>query len=87
MDVPMISDEIQIKIQMQNPSQEPPDSSKVQNQDLKEMDILYSFDISIGSQNFQHRSNKNKWLYSNQDPDTKPQEGNSCVLQSPKSGL
>ena len=33
------SDNIQIKIKMPNPSQEPPASSKAQNQDLKNMDV------------------------------------------------
>ena len=50
MDVPMISDEIQIKIQMQNPSQEPLGSFKAPNQDLMDMYILCTFKIEIKSQ-------------------------------------
>ena len=43
------SDYIQIKIEMLNPSQEPPASSKAQNQELK--DVLCAFKIKIESQN------------------------------------
>ena len=38
MGVPKTSDHIQIKIKIQNPSQEPPASSKALNEDLKDMD-------------------------------------------------
>ena len=38
-----VHDHIQIKIKMSNPSQEPPASSKAQNQDLKDMDVLCIF--------------------------------------------
>ena len=40
---------IQIKIKIPNPSQEPPASSKVPNQDFKDMDILCTFKIKIES--------------------------------------
>ena len=39
------NDHIQIKIKMPNPSQEPPASSKVSNEDLKDMDVLFTFNI------------------------------------------
>ena len=39
MGVPKTSDHIKINIRMQNPSQEPPVSSKAPNQDLKEKSI------------------------------------------------
>ena len=42
-------DHIQIKIKVQNPSQEPPAFSKVQNQDFKDMDVLCTFKIKIES--------------------------------------
>ena len=45
------SDHIQIEIKMPNPSQEPPASSKAPNDDLKDMDVLCTFKIKIGSQN------------------------------------
>ena len=48
------SDHIQIKIKMLNSSQENPVSSKVQNEDLKNMDILCTFKIKAESQNFDH---------------------------------
>ena len=42
---------IQIKIKMQNPSQEPPASSKAPNEDLKDLDVLCTFKIEIEIQN------------------------------------
>ena len=48
------SDHIQIKINIPNPSQEPPASSKAPNQDLKDMDVLCTFKIKIESQNLDH---------------------------------
>ena len=44
------SDHIQIKIKMPNPCQEPPASSKIPNQDLKDMDALCTFKIEVESQ-------------------------------------
>ena len=49
MGVSKTSDHIQIKIKMPNPSQEPPASSKAQNEDLKDMDVLCTFKIKIES--------------------------------------
>ena len=49
MGVPKTSDHIQVNIQMQNPSQEPPASLKAPNQDFKNMDVLYTFQIKIES--------------------------------------
>ena len=46
------SDHIWIKIKISNCSQEPPVSSKVPNEDLKDMDVLYTFKIKIESQNW-----------------------------------
>ena len=50
---PKTSDHIPIKIQMSNPSQEPPASSKASNQDLKDLDVLCTFKIKIESQNLE----------------------------------
>ena len=47
-------DQIQTKIQMQHPSQEPSASSKAPNDDLKDMDVLCTFKIKIESQNLDH---------------------------------
>ena len=44
-------DHIRIKIKMENPSQEPPVSTKAPNQDLKDMDFLCTFKIKIESWN------------------------------------
>ena len=54
MGVSKTSDHIQIKIKMPNPSQEPPASSKAPNEDLKDIDVLYTFKIKIESQNVAH---------------------------------
>ena len=78
---------IQIKINIPNPSQDPPAPSKAPNQDLKDMDVLCTFKIKIESQNLDHGCVKDQWPYSNQDQDAKPQSGTSIVLQSPESGL
>ena len=45
---------MQIKIKMSNPIQEPPASSKAQNQDLKDIYVLCTFKIQIESQNSEH---------------------------------
>ena len=78
---------IQIKIKMQNPSQEPLASSKAPNQDLKDMDVLCTFKIKIESQNSEYVCSKDQWPYTNQYQDAKPKSGPSSFLQSLKSGL
>ena len=45
------SDHIKTKTKMQNPSQDPPGSSKATNEDSKDMDILNTFKIKIENQN------------------------------------
>ena len=52
------SDHIHIKIKMQNPSQEPPATSKAPNEDLKDMGVLCTFKIKIESQNLEYRCTK-----------------------------
>jgi len=47
-------DHMQNMIKMPNPSQEPPASSKAKHQDLKDMYVLCTFKIKIGSQNLEH---------------------------------
>ena len=54
---------IQIKIKMPNPRQEPPGSSKAPNQDLKDMDVLYTLKIKIESQNLERRCIEDQWPY------------------------
>ena len=68
-------------------SQEPPASSKAPIQDLKDMDVLWTSKIKIGSQNLKHWCMKDQRLYQNQDQDSKPQSGTSSVRKSPKWGL
>ena len=87
MGVSKTSDHIQIKIKMPHPSQEPPASSKAQNEDLKDMDVLCTFKIQIESQNSEYVCTKVQWPYPNQYQDAKPQSGTSSVLQNPKWGL
>ena len=43
------SDNIKIKINMPNPSQEAPASSKASNLDLKDLDDLFNFKIKMKS--------------------------------------
>ena len=54
------SDHIQIKIKMQNPSQQPPVSSKAPNEDLKDMAVLCTFKIKIESQNLKYGCTKDQ---------------------------
>ena len=54
MTVSKTTDHTQIKIEMPNPNQEPPVSSKAPNEDLKDMDVLFTFKIKIESQNLDH---------------------------------
>ena len=49
MGVSKISEHIQIRIKMPNPSQEPSASSKTPNEDLKDMNVLCTFKIKIKS--------------------------------------
>ena len=82
-----LNNHIQIKIKMPNPSQEPPASSKVPNEDLNDMDVLCTFKIEIESQNSDHGCIKDQWPYPYQDQDAKLQWGISSILQIPKWGL
>ena len=50
------SDNIQIKIKMRNPSQEPPESSKCPNENVKDIDVLCTFKMKRESQNLDHGS-------------------------------
>ena len=79
------SDHIQIKIKMPNPSQEPSASSKAQNEDLKDMDVLCTFKIKLESWNLDNGCIKDQWPYPNQDQDVEPQSGSSSILQSPQA--
>ena len=78
MGVSKSSDHIQIKIKMPNPSQEPPSTPKVPNQDFK---------LKLESQYSENGCNKDNSSYPNQNQYAKPQSGNSSVLQCPKLGL
>ena len=67
MDVSKTSDHIQIMIKLPNPSQKPPASSKASNQDLKDMDVLWTFKIKIENQNSDYGCIKDHLPYPNQD--------------------
>ena len=69
---------------MPNLSQKPAASSKAQNDNLKDMDILCTFKIKVERQNSDYGCIKDQWSYPNQDQDAKPQSGTSSILQSPK---
>ena len=81
------NDRIQIKIKMSHPSQGPPVSSKAQNEDLKDMDVLCTFKIKMEIQNLDHGYIKDQCPYPNQDKDAKPKSGTFSVLQSPNQDL
>ena len=74
------SDQIQIKIKMPNPSQDPPSSSKVPNEDFKDMDVVCTFQIKIESQNSDQGYIKKPLLYPNQVKDAEPQSGISSII-------
>ena len=73
MGVSKTRDNIQIKIKMPKPSQEPPASSKAPNKDFKDMDVLCTLKIKIECQNLDHGYVKDQGLYQNQDQDDIPQ--------------
>ena len=54
------SDHIQIMINIQHSSQEPPASSEAPNKDLKDIDVLCTFKIKIDSQNLEYGCTKDK---------------------------
>ena len=87
MGISKTSDHIQIKITIQNSSQEPRASSNAPNEDLKDRDILYTFKIKIESQNLKYECIKHQWSFPNQNQHAKTQSGTSNTLQSPKWGL
>ena len=87
MGVSKTSGNMQMKINIKNPSQAPPASSKAPNQDLRDIDVLFTFKIMIENQNSEYGCTKPQLPYPNQYQDAKPQSGTSSVLQSPKSGL
>ena len=60
MDILKTSDHIQIKIKMPNPIEEPPVSSKSPNEDLKNMDVLYTLKIKVENQNLDHECIKDQ---------------------------
>ena len=75
-----------INITMSNPSQKPPGSSKAHNQDLKDIDVLYSIRNLIESGILEHGCIKDQWPHPNENKDAKPQSGTSSPEKSPKSG-
>ena len=87
MGVSKTSDHIQIKIKMPNLSQEPSVSSKAPNEDLKDMDVLCTIRIKIGSQNSEHGHINDQRPYLNLDQDAKPQSVTSSFLQSQNQDL
>ena len=56
--VPKTSDHVKIKIKMPNPSLKPPVSSKVPNQEIKDMDVLCTFKIKTESESLEYGCTK-----------------------------
>ena len=67
-DVSKTSEHIQIKINMPNPSQEPPTSSKAPNEDIKDMGVLSTVKFKI---NMSNPSQKHPALAKAQNQDLK----------------
>ena len=80
MGIPKTSDHIQIKIKMQNLSQEPPMSSKAPKHDLKDMDDLCDFKFLIKSQDLEHGTWDKLKVYKS-IKDAKPQSETSSILK------
>ena len=78
------SDHIQIKIKMPNPSQEPPSSSKAQNQDFKNMDVLCTFKIKIENKNSDHRCTKDQIKIQMQNSSQEPPVSSKVPYQDLK---
>ena len=87
MAVSKISDHIQIKIKMLNPSQEPPASSKAPKDEFEDMDVLCTFKIKIESLNLDNGCIKDKWPYPNRDQDARSKSGTSSPHRTPEWGL
>ena len=83
MDEAKTSDNMQINIRVQNPSQEPPASSKAPYQVLKDMDVLCTFKVKLESQNLEYGCIKDQWPYPNLDQVAKPQSGTFSNIQTP----
>ena len=81
------SEHIKIKIKMPNPSQDSPAPTIAPNQDLKDIDVLYTFKIKIESQNSEYGCIKDQWPYPNEDQDAESQSGTFSILQRSISGL
>ena len=64
--VSMTSDHIQIKIKGQNPSQEPPAFSKAPDEDLQDMDVLFTLKVEVVSQYLEHGCIKDQRQYPNE---------------------
>ena len=67
------SDHIHIKIKMPNPSQQPPASSKAQNEDLKDIDVHCTFKIKIESKKFESLVYQRQMSITNHQHCPKPQ--------------
>ena len=70
----MTSDHIYIKIKIPTANQEHPASLILPNQDLKDMDVLYTFKIKMENQKSEHLCVKVQWTYPKQNQDAKPRQ-------------
>ena len=73
MSILKISDHIQVKIKIQNPSQESAKSSKALSQNLRDWDVLWIFKIKRESKTSEHGCIKDQWPNLNQNQDAQPQ--------------
>ena len=70
-----------------NQSQYPPVSSKAQNQDLNDMDVLCTFKIKKESQNLGYGFIKDQWPNQNQDQDANPSQEPPASSKAPNEHL
>ena len=70
-----------------NPSKEPAVSSKSQNVDLKDIDVLCTLKIKIESKNLDHGYIKNQWPYQNQIKMPNPSQEPPASYKAPNEDL
>ena len=72
---------------MPNPNQEHPVSSNAPNEDLKDIDVLWTFKFKIESQNLDNGCIKHQWPYPNQDQMPNPSQEPPASSKAPNQDL
>ena len=87
MGVPKTSDHIQIKVQMPNPSQEPPVSSNAPNEVSKDIDLLCTLKIKLESQKLEYRGIKDHCPYQIKIKMQNPSQEPPASIKAPNKKL